>query len=164
MSMKLYEVSAELETALARSAMIAEENEGIIPDSLSDEIDALQLAKEGKLLACGRAYKNRFIEAEAIKLEIKRLSARAKTLENSADWLKEYMQRHCKPGEKVSDECVALSWRKSSAVEIIDAEAIPDYYNNIVVTPSKSEIKKAIVAGKEVPGAKLVEKDNLQIK
>jgi hypothetical protein len=33
-----------------------------------------------------------------------------------------------------------------------------------VVTPSKSEIKKAIVAGKEVPGAKLVEKDNLQIK
>jgi hypothetical protein len=164
MPLHLYEVSAELEIALAKAAAIAEESEGVIPDSLSDEIDALQLERAGKLLACGRAYKNRDAEAEAIKAEAKRLTVRARVLENQTEWLKRYMQAHVIIGEKVSDEAVAISWRKSTAVEILDPALIPDQYNRITVVPAKDEIKKALSAGMVIAGAKLEERINLTIK
>ena len=59
-----------------------------------------------------------------------------------------------------------LSFRKSESVSIFDEEAIPSEYKKEVVSVSidKTEIKKAIKEWKEIPGATITEKQNLQIK
>jgi len=59
---------------------------------------------------------------------------------------------------------IAISWRKSSAVEIQNEEVIPDDYYVIKRDISKTLISEAIKAGTTVPGAALVERQNLVIK
>jgi hypothetical protein len=167
MALKLYDVSTALESLIYAAKATAEENEGVIPDDLSDKIDALNEQKETMLFQIGRAYKNHLGEAEALKAEIKRLQSRAKAEERMADWLYGYVAQHgLKEGEKLSDTVISYSWRKSSSVEIVDELALPENCIKVVITktPDKIAIKAIIKAGTEVPGAVLVEKQNLQIK
>lgn len=59
-----------------------------------------------------------------------------------------------------------LSLRKSTSVEVIDESRLPDscLVRTVTVKPSLSKIKAEIKAGEEIEGAKIVEKENLQIK
>ena len=68
--------------------------------------------------------------------------------------------------EKMQTEINELSYRKSEAVVFTDEEAIPAEYKKEKVTVSvdKTEIKKALKAWTEVPGAMIETRQNLQIK
>ena len=68
--------------------------------------------------------------------------------------------------EKMQTEINELSYRKSEAVVFTDEEAIPAEYKKEKVTVSvdKTEIKKALKAWTEVPGAIIETRQNLQIK
>ena len=68
--------------------------------------------------------------------------------------------------EKMQTEINELSYRKSEAVVFTDEEAIPAEYKKEKTTISvdKTEIKKALKAGTEVPGATIEVRQNLQIK
>ena len=59
-----------------------------------------------------------------------------------------------------------LSYRKSEAVVLTDEAVIPDEYKKekLTVSIDKTEIKKALKAGTEVPGAVIEVRQNLQIK
>lgn len=68
--------------------------------------------------------------------------------------------------EKMQTEINELSYRKSEAVVFTDEEAIPAEYKKekIMISVDKTEIKKALKAWTEVPGAIIETRQNLQIK
>ena len=68
--------------------------------------------------------------------------------------------------KKMQTEINELSYRKSEAVVLTDEAVIPDEYKKekLTVSIDKTEIKKALKAGTEVPGAVIEVRQNLQIK
>ena len=103
-----------------------------------------------------------------IKKEIDSMSARKKANEKKIENLKSYIVSVLKSRDlkKYQTEKNAINIRKSSLIEIIDIDDIDDKYKTVKTTyaPNKAEIKTAILSGKTVDGAKIVEKENLQIK
>lgn len=98
-----------------------------------------------------------------VALWLKNLNASAAAYK--AESLKRYLA-DALGGEKfVTDEC-AVSFRKSTAVNVLDEAAIPAAYMTEKVTciPDKTAIKAAIKGGEAVPGVALVENLSVQIK
>jgi len=162
--MVLYAVKQEYDDLLRLVEDVAEGNDGVIPDELSDQLDAIEGEWRDKVTNCARAYKNMVAEAEAIRNEERTLATRRHSLENRAEWLKNYIGMNVTTGEAFSAPSVDIKWRKSEVVEILNADEIPNDYCKIVREPSKSAIKTALKAGGAVAGATLVEKNNIQIK
>ena len=132
----------------------------------------LKMAREEKIEGMSLWWKNLTAEAAAIKAEEANLAERRKALEKKADSLKKYLAEILE-GSKFSTARVACSFRTSKAVEITDeAEFIRqmqetqhfEFLKYSAPTVNRTEITKAIKAGQLVPGAQLIEKNNLSIK
>ena len=166
--MTLYELTGEqarLEELLEDA--IDPETGEIIDEALVAAYDAATLATEEKAEACAIMVKNFTAEAEAIKAEIKTLTTRARTLTNRAEGLRGYMAHCLAPGQTVKTPRAAISWRRSEAVEFddtLDVRALPPEFTKTTIEPNKTAIKAALKQGDEIPGAYLVERQNLQIK
>ena len=99
-------------------------------------------------------------EQEAAADEIARLSDRKRAAKASQDRLETYLCRiiAARGGKKLVGDTNTLSVRASDAVLILDEAAIPAQYiveKVVVEKGGKVEIKKALKAGEEVPGADL---------
>lgn len=153
----------ELNKAIEGFDLIVDEETGEVLNI--DELDALNLAKDEKIENVCLWIKNLEAEADAIKTEEKNLAARRKSKENKVKSLKGYVA-YALGGKKFETPRVAVSYRKSVSVNIPDESAIADEYCNFTVVkkPDKTMIKNALSAGKEIAGAELVEKQNLQIR
>lgn len=128
------------------------------------DLDAIELERDEKLEQFGLWIKDLNAEAEMIKKEKDALAAREKAAKNKAERVKHYLGWVLN-GEKFKTAKVAMSWRKSTAVEITDAARIPKQY----LIEQEPKIAKAAImvdlkAGQEVEGAELVERNNLLIK
>ena len=103
-------------------------------------------------------------EAEAIKAEENALAQRRKVRENKASGLTKYLSDYL-AGRKFSTPKVAISYRKSEAVEIADLNAVPDEF--LAPQPPKVDkvgLKKAVKGGAVIEGVTIVEKQNILIK
>lgn len=131
----------------------------------AQDLDDLQMARDEKIENVGLWIKNLNAEAAAVKAEKDAMAHRQKMLEKKAESLKNYLA-YALNGQKFSTPKVAMTFRKSESVNITDEQLLPDDYLNITIVtkPDKKIIKDAIKAGKEVLGAELVTKQNLQIK
>lgn len=131
----------------------------------AEDLDALELARDEKIEGVGLWIKNLQAEAEAVKKEKDAMADRQRRLEKKAESLKNYLA-WALHGEKFSTPRIAMSWRKSESVLIPDEALLDDRFVNIQMTkkPDKKLIKDTLKAGREVPGAELVTKKNLQIK
>lgn len=132
----------------------------------------LKMAREEKIEGMALWVKNLDAEAKAIRAEEISLAERRKALEKKAESLKEYLTMIL-DGGKFSTARVACSFRKSKSVQITDEAAFiqameaSQHYEYLTYSAPKvnrTEITNAIKAGKEVPGALLIEKNNLSIK
>lgn len=104
----------------------------------------------------------------ALKAEADRLLKRARSIENTRNFLKsrylEVMERH---GLKnVSGSTYTLSRRATKCVQIINEKDIPDelWREKVTREPAKQDIMALLKVGKEVPGCQLVESVSLQVK
>ena len=131
----------------------------------AEELDKLQMAREDKIEGVGLWIKNLEAEAAAVKAEKDNMADRQKRLEKKAESLKRYLA-YALDGQKFSTPKIALSWRRSESVVITDEALLPENCLNVTIVkkPDKKVIKDALKAGKEIMGAELVEKQNLQIK
>lgn len=106
-------------------------------------------------------------EQKAAADEMARLAERKRAAKASQDRLEKYLCRiiAARGGRKLIGNTNTLSVRASDAVMVLDEAAIPPQYivEEVVVTKrvNKVEIKKALKAGEEVPGADLEFRDNL---
>lgn len=133
-----------------------------------EALDALSMAREDKIENIAMWIKNLNAEAKAIREEEKNLADRRKVSENKSESLRKYLDRILN-GEKFSTAKVAISYRKSTAVEIADEEAFAKSADAtyLVQQPPKIDrtaIKDALKAGAVINGAELVERNNIQIK
>ena len=152
--MTLYEINAEI------SACIDGETGEVID---FDRLSGLAMERENKLEGVALWIKNLEATAKAVKAERDALKERQEQAERKALMLREWLSGAL-DGEKMETPKVKVSYRKSTAVEVDDRLPKKWCSKKIVYTPDKIAIKTAIQNGKKITGAKIIKKQNIQIK
>lgn len=161
--MKLYEITNEYLSALD-NAVIDEETGEILPP-----FQNLQESFNEKAIAVSMYFSGLDAEAEAIKKAEEMMRKRRKAIEDRAEGLRKYLRDNmkvCGISEiKCEYFCIKLKQNRAS-VDDYEPDLVPDKFKNVKTTyvVDKEAIRKAIEAGEEVPGARLVRKDKLEIK
>lgn len=160
--MKLYEINAQLEALLEQ----VDPETGELTCDLG-ALEELAVAREEKLEGLALYCKNLSAEAEAIRSEEKTLAERRKVAENKAARAKAFLADQL-AGEKFQTPRVAVSWRKSEAVELgmgfFATDANERFLKYKEPEADKTAVKAALKAGEPVPGAELVTRINMQIR
>ena len=160
--MNLYEINEQIEIILSQ----VDEN-GELPETVADSLEQLAVDEQTKIENTALYYKNLLSDARAIREEEVALAERRRTKEKKAEQLKAYLSGYltAKDYKKYETPRALLSFRKSVRTEV-DEKVLPDSEMYWVTTrkPDTAGIKTLLKDGKEVPGAKLVEHQNIQIK
>lgn len=158
--MTLYEIDKEIQ------ALITEDGE--IEDA--ERFDALAMERDKKIENVGCWVKNLDATAAAIREEEKALAERRRRLENRAEKLKAYLD-HALDGQKFDSPRVAISYRKSKAVEIPDEAVFKAWAKDyapallkVAYTIDKTGVKNYIAGGAECPCAEIAERKSMQVK
>ena len=162
--LNLFELNAMLTEALQVAENLLDHETGEIPESWATFLDDVQMERDVKILGCAALYKSWRREAYAIRIEEKALAARRHAVEARGERIKGWMVANMSAGEKLSDARCVLSWRKSTSTEVYDSALVPAEYTRTEVIVEKMAVGDALKAGAVVPGARLVENQNLQIK
>lgn len=158
--MKIYEIDKAIEEIL--STEVTEDGE--ISQQAFEAIEELTLAKEERIDSLLSYYKDSLADSEKIKTEAKALATRARVLENRAASLKSYLACVIGTGRKWQNARHKVAWRKSQAVEVLDAKKVPsDFVIDVEPKINKAALKLALKAGEKVEGARLEERENMII-
>lgn len=131
------------------------------------QMDRLQKAEN---VACWK--KNLLAMIGSIKAEEDALKKRREALQRKAEGLDKYLSSHF-AGEKIETAKVAINWRKSTGVEILDEFEAIDYLMHIAHDDvlrfkqpdiDKKKAKALLESGAIIPGLALTERMNLLIK
>lgn len=156
--MRLYEIPQAIENLI-------DPETGEITDV--EELTRLTSRFENGLEWLALEVKNAAAEAEALKKEKESFAKRQQTAENRAKSLKNYLANILN-GEKFKTDKVVVSFRKSEAVEVgnefQDWAMTNGQYLRVKTEIDKVSLKEDLKAGKEIPFAKLVTNQSIQIK
>ena len=158
--MTLYEIDKEIQ------ALITEDGE--IEDI--ERFDALAMERDKKIENVGCWVKNLTAEVAAMKEEKKRLEDRIKSKGRMIDSLEWWLDKAL-DGQKFESPRVAISYRKSKAVEIQDEAVFKawamDYAPSLLkvaYTIDKTGVKNYIASGAECPCVEIVERKSMQVR
>lgn len=166
--MKLYELANDY-VAL----MQAIENEELPEEAIADTLEAITGEIEDKADGIACVLKSLDAEIFAIKAEEHNLAERRKAKENAKERIKQYLADTLLGLgiDKVETARNKITFRKSESVEVDDDTffewACKNGSHLLTYTapkPNKTEIKKALKAGEEIEGARIVSGQNIQIK
>ena len=163
--MKLYEINAEI-LRLTDAIEFDEETGEILGDAdeLLTQLNALRMEKASILEWLAKLILNLRSESVSLKAEEQRLKARRERLSAKEDRLMKILDREC-AGEKTDLGVATFSYRKTSRVEVSDAEKAVkwlkrnkhlDCFRIPAPEVAKAEVKKIINAGANVPGCSVV--------
>ena len=161
--MTLYEIDKRIEDAMERA--VDPETGEIISDEAMAELEQLDMDREEKIENTAMYYKNLMSDADQLKAEAKKLTDRANAAQRKADSLKRYLSFSL-DGQSFKRGTVAISYRKGISVQIDDVQELPaEYLRFKDPEPDKTAIRLALKADPDsVPGAFLIETQNIQIK
>ncbi|ENT0112997.1 siphovirus Gp157 family protein [Neisseria gonorrhoeae] len=114
--------------------------------------------------------KNQEITEKMLEGHIRQMTGKLKAAKARNQSLKDYLARNMQVAGiteiKADDGTFKASFRKSEAVVILDEAQIPaEFMREAVKTePDKTAIRKAIESGRQVAGAKIEGRKNLQIR
>ena len=129
-----------------------------------EKFEELSLTRDAKIENICLWIKNLKAEAEALKAEKDAFEARQKAAENKMESLKRYISGYLE-GTPFESTKVKVSFRKSESLEILEGAVIPDEYLKFKEPEvNKTDLKKAIKEGLQLPGVSIVENQNIQIK
>lgn len=161
--MTLYEIDAEI-MEIIENAVDPETGE-IIDEVAMASLGDLDIAREKKIENMLLMVKNLESDAEQLKAEKQAFDQRQHVALNKAEWLKKCVQKSL-AGEKFTTARVAVSYRKSTAVEYTgDVNNLPEEcIKRKEPEVNKTALGKLLKGGTDIPGARLVERQNMQIK
>ena len=171
--MKLYEVNQQLEDLILQ--LEPDPETGEIPaneDEIIAQINALAMKREDILQYLAKLTLNCRAEIMALKMEEDRLKKRRYDLDAKAERLLKILDREC-DGETTDLGVATLSHRKTSKVEVTDETRAVNWLKRHkfteaikVVAPTvyKTEVRKLIAAGKNVPGCAIVEEQAVSLR
>lgn len=167
---------------------LIEEAEGELTPEIEQELALTKDEFESKAISYGYVVKMHEDAEEIIDKEIKRLQELKKKAARRAEKFKDTLDKAMKEFgfEKIQTETLTLSYRKSKPVELaeefeesflsnvtievkpkegapVEIEKLIEFFN-VKAEASKTRIGDALKSGAVVPGAKIAEKKNLQIK
>ncbi len=135
---------------------------------ITEYLDAVEMQLNNKVENIVKYSRNLELTAEAVDLEIERLTALKESYRKKSQTLKDYIKYSMlKHGiEKVDTGVCRLSFRKSESVEVDDLDKIPEHLvvQKISFKPNKKAIKELLDKGEIVPGCHKNITQNLQIK
>jgi len=144
-----------------------DENGEIQNETLAELLGEVGEELEKKALNVACFIKNLSTEADAIKLEIDRLTERKRKALKKAESLERYLESVL-DGKKFKDARAEITWRKSTSVSVTNAiEDFAKIYADLVrvkYEPDKTAIKKRLEQGDKILGAEIVTKQGIQIK
>lgn len=129
-----------------------------------EALEQLELERSEKIRNIALWIKNLKADVNALDAEEKAFKARKDAAKKKAEQLSGYLASVLN-GEKVTGTDFAISWRKSTAVNVLDEKNIPPTF--LIPQPPKVDktgISKALKAGETVSGAELVERQNMTVK
>lgn len=166
--MKLYEISENYRNIadLLTSPELAEN-----PDVIG-ALEAIEDEFNNKAVNTVKAIKMVESDIDTIDGEIKRLQAMKKVRQNALDDVKDYLKLNmAKSGIfKIESPLFKISYaeRQNAAVELNEELFLANNLNedlvSVKITPSKTAIKKALEAGEQIIGARLVDSQVLTIR
>ena len=156
----LYEIDQQISKAIELG--YDPETGEILDDTALRE---LEMARDEKIENICLYIKDLKAESAAIKAEKASLDERQRASDRKAESLSNYLQAMLN-GENFKSAKCAVSYRKVSSVQIVDADLIPEdlQRKKVVVEPDKTAIKEKIKAGHMVPGARLEERQSMSVK
>jgi len=157
----LYEINTQI-----RDLLNQVDDDGMLPDSVFEELGKLDLSLDIKHEAYACLVKEFVATAKMLKDEADKLTGRQKAYANKAERIKarlaESMLANGKERLETSKVCL---WFKPSTATVIDDESLlPQQYFKTKCEPDVSYIKQALSDGTFVPGARIESRHNLQIK
>ena len=164
--MKLYTIQDQIEVILGTCV---DYETGEIEEIAAEKLNELEGDKNEMILDLACAAKGELAEATAVDEEIKKLRVRQAIHNKRAAWITKQVEEWVEEGEKLSDGRVAIVWRKSTAITIVDPGKIPKMFLRKIPAkyePDKTKIKEVLldVGPLEIPGAVLEERNNMRIK
>ena len=158
--MTLYEIDKDIQVLI--------NEDGEIEDI--ERFDALVMERNKKIENVGCWVKNLTAEVAAMKEEKKRLEDRIKSKDRMIDSLEWWLDKALN-GQKFESPRVAISFRKSKAVEIQDEEVFKAWAKDyaaalltVTYTIDKTGVKNYIAGGAECPCAVIAERKSMQVK
>ena len=160
----LYQISADMMALLNAIA----ENEGEITPEMEQSLTITEEQFTTKSEDYGHAIFQLRAMAAAAKAEKDRLGALEKFYKNAAERIQGALVNAMDVLDhpKVESPSMRLFLRRTKATEIDDVTHIPSDLKTVKVeeVPDKAAIKAAILEGREVPGARVVDNVSLLIK
>lgn len=162
--MKLYEVNQLIE-CIFEQLVDPETGEVVENEALLAQLDSLQMERSRILEYLAKLVLNTRSQMAALKEEEKRLKERRASLERKDSRLMEILDREC-AGEKTDCGVATVCYRKTTKVEVGDDTAAVSWlmenghsqcYRVPAPEISKTEVKKLLSAGTEIPGVALVQ-------
>lgn len=165
-AISLYQIAAEHRRMV--EALLATDND---EQTIVDTIEAESYPLEVKAQNVAYAIRTLEANAAAIKEAEKQMADRRKSMENRAMHIKQYLQTCMEIAGVSKVECphFALTIKNNPpSVEVYEPGLVPAEFMKTPEppppVPDKTAIKEAIKAGKEVPGAHIVQGKRLEIK
>lgn len=125
-------------------------------------LDNLPMEQEEKSRNVGLVIKNMSNDIDLIDKEIKRLTAMKKSTQSKIESLKSYVLTY---GCPVKDVAVTIRFSKGrESVEVEKGVDLPAPFRKYTWTPNKTEITKALKAGQEIEGCRLVRKPSVSVR
>ena len=141
---------------------------GEIKPEIMQQLSISRNELETKAVDYGYVIKAFDDEIDIIEREIERLEERKAYVKKNKERMKTIVGSAMEEFgiNKIKSETLQLSFRKSESVDIFDESLIDDKFKKVKteISLDKTAIKNAIKNGEDVQGAKIVEKNNLQIK
>ena len=155
----IYQIRSEIENFAAE---IDEETGEFLNAAAWDE---LNIAFEEKVENTACYIKNLRADILAFKAEEDNISQRRKRMEKKVESLERLLHDNLNGLNFQTPKC-AVSFRRSTSVNVFDAAALPEYLLTVktTVTPDKTAIGKLLKEGHAVPGCELTENQNISIK
>lgn len=126
--------------------------------------------KEQLLTALGNWHRHTSAKLDGKQAELKEIieaaDAEASYYKNKLAFIKRCIESILPPGAESEfvNQDVSLTYRRSERCVVDDVESVPIEYCKLETVPQIEKIKEALKAGGDVPGAKLTEHFNLQVK
>jgi hypothetical protein len=160
--MRLYEISQAYRALLDHEP---EQGSDLEADWL-ELLDTIEGSLQDKAQNIGLYVRELTAEAEAVKAEEQRLTARRRALENKADRLREYLERELTFAgiDKVKTELVTVSIQSNPPSVEITGEVPAEYLVAQEPKVDKRGILEALKAGQELSFAQITQGRSLRIK
>ncbi len=166
MSLTLYDLTRMQRCVLDGMFAVDEETGEVFAGA--EGAEALGEALADKVDACACYLKEIEAEADAIRAEEERLAGRRRALRARAERFRDYMAICMQNARerRVETPRAVVSLRRTRAVEVYDFDALPEQFVNVKTEtkPDRRAIGDAIKAGREVPGARTIERDSLSVR